>query len=527
MADGAWTSPTSTKHVHKNAIHYRDRLESGILSGYTFKYSYPKSADKSLPLFIKLKRRLFRGDKTGRLPYGPTEADRSFSRSSSSLIAALPTIVAPRPGEVLDYCTYLATHGEISSVAMLTDRDSVQTPVILSKDDRKVERPCWGSITAIIVMLRSEKAQIIGGFFIHRKPGKRYCPPPSEVNLQNHGFIHGWDFMRGRVGRRPYPYQPGRNGISTQCVLNHSPTRTNEAEYEAPTCGTYALQLEWCVRNLEANDGLPFTIRQHALRDHVLWVAESLRSGYYWPHAPATSAQTMIRKWPFPQVGVSTSLGPSRCSGRIEIPYVAIDSSQIGIEAIIGRHNPQGIIRRESRGKDTGKLRGPKWERDPTEVTKLLGKGASQDARHAMGVRIRVAPQVEYLQTLDVGVQFGAHATMIVKPAHYGARLQSRSRNFLILDMVLAELWSGLPHESFNGLPFSRANGFQMSRVTGKRIGTLLLRTQSDLESNQAGPQRPSGMPRLRLNRYYHTNGVDLVTLQRAIEESLSVSSPP
>ncbi|GKE96894.1 reverse transcriptase domain-containing protein [Tanacetum coccineum] len=54
------------------------------------------------------------------------EAEEAFMQLKQH-IAALPTLVAPRPGEEL--IMYLsATHGAISAV-LLTDRDSVQTPV--------------------------------------------------------------------------------------------------------------------------------------------------------------------------------------------------------------------------------------------------------------------------------------------------------------------------------------------------------------------------------------------------------------
>ncbi|GKF52009.1 reverse transcriptase domain-containing protein, partial [Tanacetum coccineum] len=80
-----------------------------------------KSADKSLPLFKTLKKCTKKGDFRW-----TTEAEEAFTQLKQH-IAALPTLVAPRPGEEL--IMYLsATHGAISAV-LLTDMDSVQTPV--------------------------------------------------------------------------------------------------------------------------------------------------------------------------------------------------------------------------------------------------------------------------------------------------------------------------------------------------------------------------------------------------------------
>ncbi|GJW75847.1 reverse transcriptase domain-containing protein [Tanacetum coccineum] len=80
-----------------------------------------KSADKSLPLFKTLKKCTKKGDFRW-----TTAAEEAFTQLKQH-IAALPTLVAPRPGEEL--IMYLsATHGAISAV-LLTDRDSVQTPV--------------------------------------------------------------------------------------------------------------------------------------------------------------------------------------------------------------------------------------------------------------------------------------------------------------------------------------------------------------------------------------------------------------
>ncbi|GJT95379.1 reverse transcriptase domain-containing protein [Tanacetum coccineum] len=91
-----------------------------------------KSADKSLPLFKTLKKCIKKGDF-----YWTTEAEEAFTQLKQH-IATLPTLVAPRPGEEL--IMYLSTtHGAISAV-LLTDRNSVQTPVyFVSKALKKTE----------------------------------------------------------------------------------------------------------------------------------------------------------------------------------------------------------------------------------------------------------------------------------------------------------------------------------------------------------------------------------------------------
>ncbi|GJT54917.1 reverse transcriptase domain-containing protein [Tanacetum coccineum] len=205
----AWTSPDLNQaHVHRPAIHYRDRLESGVLMRIPLQvllgriqgvspiqmakddeektafhtsqgvYCYTKMpfglknvGAPTSDCIMKLNPKkctfgategMFLGyliepdgikpcpEKTkaviqlpsprtmkevqslngksvrdGRLLW-TTEAEEAFTMLKQH-IAALPTLVAPRPGEEL--IIYLsATHGAISAV-LLTDKDSVQTPV--------------------------------------------------------------------------------------------------------------------------------------------------------------------------------------------------------------------------------------------------------------------------------------------------------------------------------------------------------------------------------------------------------------
>jgi ribonuclease HI len=80
-----------------------------------------KLADKSLPLF----KTLTKCTKKGHFHW-TAEAEEAFQQLKQH-IAALPKLVAPRPGEEL--IMYLSvTHGAVSAV-LLTDRNSVQTPI--------------------------------------------------------------------------------------------------------------------------------------------------------------------------------------------------------------------------------------------------------------------------------------------------------------------------------------------------------------------------------------------------------------
>ncbi|GJR64290.1 reverse transcriptase domain-containing protein [Tanacetum coccineum] len=84
--------------------------------------SYPVSRQVTSPCSEHSRSASKKGDFRG-----STAARRRFSQQLKQHIAALPTLVAPRPGEEL--IMYLsATHSAISAV-LLTNRDSVQTPV--------------------------------------------------------------------------------------------------------------------------------------------------------------------------------------------------------------------------------------------------------------------------------------------------------------------------------------------------------------------------------------------------------------
>ncbi|GJR64294.1 reverse transcriptase domain-containing protein [Tanacetum coccineum] len=109
------------------------------------KGSYQVSRPKSLPLFKTLKKCTKKGDFRW-----TTEAEEAFTLLKQH-IAALPTLVAPRPGEEL--IIYLsATHGAISAV-LLTDRDSIQTPVYFVSKALKETEINYSAMEKLILAL--------------------------------------------------------------------------------------------------------------------------------------------------------------------------------------------------------------------------------------------------------------------------------------------------------------------------------------------------------------------------------------
>ncbi|GJV81105.1 reverse transcriptase domain-containing protein [Tanacetum coccineum] len=191
-----------------------------------------KSADKSLPLFKTLKKCAKKGDFRW-----TTEAEEAFTQLKQH-IAALPTLVAPRPGEEL--IMYLsATHGAISAV-LLTDRDSVQTP----------------TRTAVDV------GQDLADFLIE-KPETDIVLPQSEVNLPEPWilFTDGSSCVDGS-GAGLILTNP--EGMEFTYALRFEFTATNnEAEYEALLAGL-RIAARMGVRNLEAN------VDSRLVANHVL-----------------------------------------------------------------------------------------------------------------------------------------------------------------------------------------------------------------------------------------------------------------
>ncbi|GJR82812.1 reverse transcriptase domain-containing protein [Tanacetum coccineum] len=267
-----------------------------------------KSADKSLPLFKTLKKCAKKGDFRW-----TTEAEEAFTQLKQH-IAALPTLVAPRPGEEL--IMYLsATHGAISAV-LLTDRDSVQTPVyfvskalketeinysameklilalvfaakrlrryfqahpvavitdqpikqVISKPDASGRLQKWSVLLGehnISYRPRTAvKGQILADFLIE-KPETDIVLPQSEVNLPEPWilFTDGSSCVDGS-GAGLILTNP--EGMEFTYALRFEFTATNnEAEYEALLAGL-RIAARMGVRNLEAN------VDSRLVANHVL-----------------------------------------------------------------------------------------------------------------------------------------------------------------------------------------------------------------------------------------------------------------
>ncbi|GJR50329.1 reverse transcriptase domain-containing protein [Tanacetum coccineum] len=267
-----------------------------------------KSADKSLPLFKTLKKCTKKGDFRW-----TTEAEEAFTLLKQH-IAALPTLVAPRPGEEL--IIYLsATHGAISAV-LLTDRDSVQTPVyfvskalketeinysameklilalvfaakrlrryfqahpivvitdqpikqVISKPDASGRLQKWSVLLGehnISYRPRTAvKGQILADFLIE-KPETDAVLPQSEVKLQDPWilFTDGSSCVDGS-GAGLILTNP--EGMEFTYALRFEFTATNnEAEYEALIAGL-RIAARMGVRNLEAN------VDSRLVANHVL-----------------------------------------------------------------------------------------------------------------------------------------------------------------------------------------------------------------------------------------------------------------
>ncbi|GJR43187.1 reverse transcriptase domain-containing protein [Tanacetum coccineum] len=239
---------------------------------------------------------------------------KKLSRSSKLHIACLPTLVAPRPGEEL--IMYLsATHGAISAV-LLTDRDSVQTPVyfvskalkdteinysameklilalvfaakrlrryfqahpvavitdqpikqVISKPDASGRLQKWSVLLGehnISYRPRTAvKGQILADFLIE-KPETDIVLPQSEVNLPEPWilFTDGSSCVDGS-GAGLILTNP--EGMEFTYALRFEFTATNnEAEYEALLAGL-RIAARMGVRNLEAN------VDSRLVANHVL-----------------------------------------------------------------------------------------------------------------------------------------------------------------------------------------------------------------------------------------------------------------
>ncbi|GJW66070.1 reverse transcriptase domain-containing protein, partial [Tanacetum coccineum] len=180
------------------------------------------------------------------------EAEEAFTQLKQH-IAALPTLVAPRPGEEL--IMYLsATHGAISAV-LLTDRDSVQTPVYFVSKALKETEINYSAMEKLILALVFAAKRLRRYFQVH--------PIVSEVKLQEPWilFTDGSSCVDGS-GAGLILTNP--EGMEFTYALRFEFTATNnEAEYEALIAGL-RIAARMGVRNLEAN------VDSRLVANHVL-----------------------------------------------------------------------------------------------------------------------------------------------------------------------------------------------------------------------------------------------------------------
>ncbi|GJV81241.1 reverse transcriptase domain-containing protein [Tanacetum coccineum] len=168
-----------------------------------------KSADKSLPLFKTLKKCTKKGDFRW-----TTEAEEAFTQLKQH-IAALPTLVAPRPGEEL--IMYLsATHGAISAV-LLTDRDSVQTPVYFVSKALKETEINYSAMEKLILALVFAAKRLRRYFQAHPvavitdQPIKQVISKPDAS-----GRLQKWSVL---LGEHNISYRP-RTAVKGQILAD-------------------------------------------------------------------------------------------------------------------------------------------------------------------------------------------------------------------------------------------------------------------------------------------------------------------
>ncbi|GJZ82939.1 reverse transcriptase domain-containing protein, partial [Tanacetum coccineum] len=216
-----------------------------------------------------------------------TAAEEAFTQLKQH-IAALPTLVAPRPGDEL--IMYLsATHGAISAM-LLTDRDSVQTPVyfvskalketeinysameklilalVISKPDASGRLQKWsvllGEHNISYRPCTAVKGQILADFLIE-KPETDVVLPQREVKLQD-PWILLTDGSSCVDGSGAGLILTNPEGMEFTYALRFEFSATNnEAEYEALIAGL-RIAARMGVRNLEAN------VDSRLVANHVL-----------------------------------------------------------------------------------------------------------------------------------------------------------------------------------------------------------------------------------------------------------------
>ncbi|GJU81556.1 reverse transcriptase domain-containing protein [Tanacetum coccineum] len=180
----------------------------------------------------------------GSTSVGLQQAEEAFALLKQH-IAALPTLVAPRPG---------SRNGEADPVISKPDASGrLQKWSVLLGEHNISYRPR----TAV-------KGQILADFLIE-KPETDAVLPQSEVKLQEQGSLFTDMARQAWTGRAAglHPSQPGRNMEFTYALRFEFTATNNEAEYEALIAGL-RIAARMGVRNLEAN------VDSRLVANHVL-----------------------------------------------------------------------------------------------------------------------------------------------------------------------------------------------------------------------------------------------------------------
>ncbi|GJT68939.1 reverse transcriptase domain-containing protein [Tanacetum coccineum] len=319
-----------------------------------------------------------------------TEAEEAFTQLKQH-IAALPTLVAPRPGEEFDSSnlSILCLYVQLVRV-LLTDRDSVHTRRITS------ERKSTSRRNGINYSVQRGKANPGVVYLLPKDLRQIFVQARSEVKLQEPWilFTDGSSCVDGS-GAGLILTNP--EGMEFTYALRFEFTATNnEAEYEALIAGLrIAARMEDnMIQYLDKTKSLiqgfdRFTIRQVPRGDNKK--ADALRdtpfSLVYGTEAviPAEIGMPTIRT---AEVNIATNDDER----RIDLDILEERREQAAIREEKAKLKMKGYYDAKVRGvsfrpgdfvyrandashaEDTGKL-GPKWE-GPYEVTEALGKGA-------------------------------------------------------------------------------------------------------------------------------------------------------
>ncbi|GJV45225.1 reverse transcriptase domain-containing protein [Tanacetum coccineum] len=176
-----------------------------------------KSAEKSLPLFKTLKKCIKKSD----FHWTP-EAEQAFTQLKHHL-SELPLLVAPKPKEEL--IVYLAaSHGAISAVLM-TERDTVQTPVYFVSRALQGPELNYSSMEKLVLSLVFTAKRLRRYFQAHPiavitdQPIKQTMSRPDVA-----GRLQKWSIM---LGEHNITYRP-RTSVKGQILADFLVEKPNE-----------------------------------------------------------------------------------------------------------------------------------------------------------------------------------------------------------------------------------------------------------------------------------------------------------